>query len=82
MPRKDQAPTDHGRRKQRCAKCGAWLCQYHDPTADGGLCWPCAPGGEGVVLEVAPGEFRRFSVKLAESIKRNGGPRRVFARVE
>ena len=61
IPRKAELPNDFGHHKHRCKRCGAYLCRYHDPRADGGLCWPCAPGGEGgVVIEVEPGEYRRF----------------------
>lgn len=55
-------PPDYGRHHARCLRCGAFLCRYHSPIDDGGLCWPCVPGAEGVVIEVAPGEYRRFDV--------------------
>jgi hypothetical protein len=59
---KDAGPDDYGHRTRNCPSCGAWLCRYNA----GPLCWPCSPGGEGgVILEVAPGEWRRF--QLADS---------------
>ncbi len=59
-----EAPEDYGRHHARCRKCGAFLCRYHAPDADGGLCWPCAPGGQGgVVLQVEPGLWRRFQAE-------------------
>ena len=64
-----EAPEDYGRHHARCERCGAWLCRYHDPAADGGLCWPCAPGGEGVVLRIAEGRWMRYT---AADLRRRG----------
>lgn len=57
-------PADYGRHHARCPRCGAWLCRYHSSSEDGGLCWPCAPGGEwGVVIEVETQRWERISIE-------------------
>ncbi len=58
--RLDEQPTTYSKGR-RCPACSAFLCSYNE----GPLCWPCSPGGEGVVLPVGNGQWRRFkAVKL------------------
>jgi hypothetical protein len=66
--RRSELPEDYGPRHSVCPRCGCFLNRYHSPTEDGGLCYPCAPGGEGVVIEVAPGEYRRFHIVKDEDL--------------
>lgn len=49
-------PIDLGHQTRRCRICDAWLCRYNDQP----ICWHHV-GGEGVLIEVAPKEWRRFT---------------------
>lgn len=49
-----ERPERHAPR--RCRICDAWLSTYNAEP----ICWSHQPNGEGVLVEVAPGEYRRF----------------------
>jgi hypothetical protein len=57
LRRKEEVPIDHGHRTRRCRICNAFVCRYNDQP----ICWVHQPAGEGVLLEVAPGQWRRFT---------------------
>lgn len=54
-PTKSETPDTYPKGR-RCGRCACYLNQYNE----GPLCHPCQPGGEGVLIEVAPNHWRRF----------------------
>lgn len=56
--KQSEVPDDFGHRTRRCRICDAWLCRFNPEP----ICWHHQPGGEGVLIEVADGDWRRFTV--------------------
>lgn len=68
LPRREDRPDTYPEGR-RCKSCGCYLNRYH--AAPAGLCYAHEPGSwqeDGVIIEVAPGVFRRFHLARREKL--------------